>query len=364
MNKRVAAVAALCLMAGAAQAQSSVTIFGIVDVVMSKLNDGQSNLAFLNDWHVGRRDEWTIRSTASSRLGFRGVEDLGGGLKASFFFDQRFQPDTGTLEPRDGFVGTTAKPGFWNGQSYVGLGSATIGEVRLGRQLVPAFFVGLSVDPFGYDFSVAGAASFTRGGAAVSTSNNAVSYLSPRMGGLVAHLLVGAGEGGSAAVGAPGVGRNVGLSFQYADGPLWLGLGYNDAKREDTPLLNRQTVFGATYDFGPIKPMVGYAVGKNNVAGNPSTKTMLLGAIAPVGQGRVRALVARYDAAVGQNPNGSPFSPYNAFGYVNGADTLKLGFGYEHVLSKRTSLHAEVGSAKTEGFSRSTGFEAGIKHTF
>jgi len=364
MNKRAAAIVVLGILTGAAQAQSSVTVFGIVDMVVSKMNGGQSNLSFLNDWQIGRRDVWTARSTGSSRLGFRGTEGLGDGIKASFFFDHRFQPDTGGIEPRDGFTGTTPKPGFWNGQSYVGLGSPSLGEIRLGRQLVPAFYVGVIVDPFGYDFSVAGGGAFTRGGSAVSTSYNAVSYLSPNLGGFTAHLLYGAGEGGAAAVGAPGVGNNIGINLQYAGGPLWLGLAYNDARREDAPLKNRQMVFGATYDFGMAKLIAGYATGQNNVAGNPKTKTMLLGAIAPVGLGRIKALVARYDAAVGQNPNASPFSPYNAFGYTNGVDTTKLGLGYEHFLSKRTSLHGEVGSAKTPGFSRSTGVEAGVRHVF
>lgn len=364
MNKRAAALAVLGVLGGAVQAQSTVTVFGIVDMVVSKMNNGQSNLSFLNDWQIGRRDVWTLRSTGSSRLGFRGSEDLGDGMKASFFMDHRFQPDTGSIEPRDGFTGTTPKPGFWNGQSYVGLSSPKLGELRLGRQLVPAFFVGVAVDPFGYDFSVAGGGAFTRGGSAVSTSYNAISYLSPNVGGFSAHLMYAAGEGGAAAVGAPGVGNNIGVNLQYGSGPLWLGLAYNDAKRTDAPLKNRQTVFGATYDFGVVRAIAGCASAQNNVAGNPSTRTLLLGAIAPVGAGRIKALVARYDAAVGQNPNGSPFSPYNAFGYTNGADTTKLGIGYEHFLSKRTSLHAEVGTARTPGFSRSTGVEAGVRHVF
>ncbi len=346
-----------------AQAQSSVTVFGIIDMSVSKLDNGRSNLTFMNDFQIGKRNVWTLRSTASSRLGFRGMEDLGGGYKGTFWIEHRFQPDTGGVEPRDGFTGATPNAGFWNVQSYVGLVTPA-GEIRLGRQNVPAFWIGGATDPFGYEYSVAGAALFTRGGAGVGTAYNAVSYLSPKVGGFSTQLQVAAGEGGAAAVGAPGVGRSVGFNLQYANGPMWIGLGYNDARREGSPLQNRQTVLGASYDFGRIKPMLSYAIGKNNVVGNPSTHTMTLGAIAPVGAGRIKAVLARYDAAVGQNPNASPFSPYNAFPYTNGANTNKLGLGYEHFFSKRTSLHADVGAAKTQGFSRSTGVEAGLKHVF
>jgi predicted porin len=102
-------------------------------------------------------------------------------------------------------------------------------------------------------------------------------------------------------------------------------------------------------------------VGNNNVAGNPDTRTWLIGATAPLGLGRIRAVVARYDAAVGQNFNAAnPSLPQ----LTGGQDTTKFGLGYQYFLSKRTSVHADAGTAKTEGVTRTTGVEAGVKHIF
>ena len=71
--------------------------------------------------------------------------------------------------------------------------------------------------------------------------------------------------------------------------------------------------------------------------------------------------MARYDAAVGQNFNAAnPLLP----ALTSGQNTIKFGLGYQYFLSKRTSVHTDVGTAKTEGVSRTTGVEAGIKHTF
>ena len=124
--------------AAAAQAQtSSVTIYGVVDVGVSRMNDGTSTLTFTPLPLIGQPDAWTVRSATSSRLGFRGSEELGGGLKANFQIEHRFTPDTGGIEPRDGASATA----FWNAQSWVGL-SGGFGEARLGRQFVPAFQIG------------------------------------------------------------------------------------------------------------------------------------------------------------------------------------------------------------------------------
>jgi len=345
--------------AGAACAQSSsVTIYGIIDVGVSRMNDGQSTLTFTPLALIGQPDSWTVRSATSSRLGFRGTEDLGNGLKANFQIEHRFTPDAGGTEPRDGASATA----FWNAQSWVGL-SGSFGEARLGRQFVPAFHIGLASDPWAYDYNVGGSSSFTRGGNSVTMAYNAVVYRTPALGGFTAELMVAAGERGAAVVNAPAgrTGRNEGANVQYASGPLWVGLGYNNSRQEDTPVKNRYMNIGIAYDFGFVRPMASYAVGNNNVTGNPDTRTYLLGATAPLGQGRIRTVIARYDAAVGQNFNAAnPLLPQ----LTQGQNTTKFGLGYQYFFSKRTSLHADAGTARTEGVSRTTGFEAGLKHIF
>jgi len=352
-------LAMLASLAGTAFAQSSsVTLYGVIDQGVSRMNDGQSTLTFTPVALIGRPSTWTVRSATSSRLGFRGSEDLGGGLKAGFQIEHRLTPDTGGTEPRDG-ASTTA---FWNAQSWVGL-SGGFGEVRLGRQFVPAFQIAIASDPWAYDYNVGGSSSFTRGGNGVTMSTNAVVYRTPALAGITAEFMLAAGEGGAAIVNAPAgrVGRNEGANVQYSAGPLWVGVGHNNARQEGTPIKNRYTNLGIAYDFGFVRPIASYSVGNNNVAGNPDTRTYLIGATAPLGQGRLRTVVARYDAAAGQNFNATnPSLPQ----LTGGQNTTKFGLGYQYALSKRTSVHADMGTAKTEGLSRTTGVETGIKHIF
>jgi predicted porin len=358
MKKTTLILAALGSFAGTALAQSSVNVYGIIDVGMSRMNGGKSTLTFSPAALIGQPSSWTERSATSSRLGFRGSEDLGDGLRANFQLEHRFTPQVGGIEPRDGALTTV----LWNAHAWVGL-SGSPGELRLGRQFVPAFQVAIGGDPWGYDYNVGGSSNFTRGGNGVTMAYNAVVYRSPRIAGFTADVMVATGQGGAAAVNAPAgrVGRNEGANLQYSAGPLWVGLGYNKSRQDGTPTKNQYANFSVAYDFGVVRTMALYAVGNNNVAGNPLTRTYLVGATAPFGLGRLRTVLARYDAAVGQN-----FNAANALlpQLTGGQDTTKLGLGYEYFLSKRTSLHADVGTAKTDGVSRTTGIEGGIKHAF
>jgi predicted porin len=96
-------LASLASFAGTALAQSSsVSVYGIIDQGVSRMTGGQSNLTFLPLALIGRPSTWTLDSATSSRLGFRGSEDLGGGLKTNFQIEHRLTPDTGGIEPPDG----------------------------------------------------------------------------------------------------------------------------------------------------------------------------------------------------------------------------------------------------------------------
>lgn len=382
MKKSLLALAVLGAFAGAASAQSSVTIYGIVDVGVSKINDGQSNLTFLSTNQIGRQDAVTVRSSTPSRLGFRGSEDLGGGLKANFTLEHRLAPDIGNTEP-----GTV----FWHGQAWVGL-SGNFGEVRLGRQYVPAFWVASSSDPWGYDYNVAGVAGFTRAGDPISRANNSVTYRTPNLSGFSAEAQISAPEGGDATgtVGNAGAAqpgqagyRNVGGNVQYSAGPLWVGATINDLHTTGFSSNHRFYAVGAAYDFGVVRPIVYYTESRlpasggavGTIAAYPAgvpaglpavgsevkSKAYFVGATAPLGNGRLKAVVAKFDAGAGINFNGSNTSLPADY---SGKNTTKVGVGYEYFLSKRTSVHADVGSAKTQTYSRTTGVEAGIKHVF
>jgi len=334
MKKSLLALAVLGAFAGAASAQSSVTIYGIIDASIKKGNDGTSALNGDPNGTINNGEAWTVGPTTSNRLGFRGTEDLGGGMKANFLFEHRFRSDTGALEAAS----------FWQGSSWVSL-SGSFGEVRLGRQYVPAFFIGLASDPWGYDYNVAGANSFTRGGSPISRSSNQVTYLTPNMGGFTAQIAVAPGEGGGApASGNPETGnlRNLGFNVRYTAGPLDVGFGYNDVDAAvDTNYWNLM----GSYDLGMVKPIL--AVSRGEV-GTTETTQYLLGARAPMGAGVLKAVVARSTVDTGALET----------------DTTKFGLGYEYMLSKRTSVHADVGTAKTDGLTRRTAFEAGVKHVF
>ncbi len=365
-----------CLAAPALAQSSSVQLFGIVDVAVSRVDGGQSNLGYFSDWQIGRPGRWNVHSASSSRLGLRGSEDLGNGLKAGFLLDHRFQPDSGTVEPRDGVSysggARSYNAGFWNAQAYVSLASRELGEIRLGRQATPTFVLGLFSDPWGMEYSVAGLAGFTRGGNFVGASNNALLYLSPSVAGLSAQVLVGAGEGGAAATatGAPN-GRNLGLGLRYQAGPLLAMLAFNDSRRSDATL-NRTLAFGATYDFGRFKGFANYSVGQNSTPGNARMTTWLLGAHVPLGSGFVRAGVGHHAPPAGYNPNSvtpgataaTTPNPYAAYPVLLGQSSTKVGLGYVYTLSRRTSLSADVGTNHTRGYSRSSGVQGGIKHVF
>ncbi len=376
------AAAALLLAAAPALAQtapsptSNVSVYGIIDIAVSKADTGQSNLAHFSDWQIGTRGAWTMHSSSSARLGMKGSEVLDGDLRANFLIEHRFQPDTGSTEPRDGVTYTggvrSYNAGFWNSQAWVGLSSSRWGELRLGRTATPHFNVGIASDPWGYEYNVASFAGYTRGGNFVAAQRNSALYLSPKFRGLSVQLGVGLGEGGTSATatGSPN-GRNVGAALQYNEGPLWLALAWNDSHRSDA-INNRSTMLAGSLDLGWIKPMANLSFGQNNVAGNPTTTTWLLGAHMPAGTGTVRLAVGRYDPAKGFNPNAvtpgatvaTTPNPYAAFPVTNGQATAKLGLGYVHPLSKRTSLSADVGIAKTETYSRSLGVQTGLKHVF
>src|ERR1700704_712787 len=125
MKKSLLALAVLGAFAGAASAQSSVTVYGSLGLAVTKGNGGTAP----NNNGNGTSKAWIEKQSNGSRLGFRGNEDLGGGLSAQFQIEHRFNPDEGVLN----------NPSFfWQGRSYVQLSSASVGRIYLGRDYTPA----------------------------------------------------------------------------------------------------------------------------------------------------------------------------------------------------------------------------------
>src|SRR2546423_2418394 len=142
MKKSLLALAVLGAFAGAASAQSSVTIYGSLDLGVTKSNGGTAGNNGGAAGNGAQAKAWTLQSANAPRLGFRGNEDLGGGLSAQFQIEHRFNVDTGTQN--NAAV-------FWQGRSYLQLSSASAGRVYLGRDYAPAFWPAVKSDPFGWD---------------------------------------------------------------------------------------------------------------------------------------------------------------------------------------------------------------------
>jgi len=184
--KRSIAIAALSLSSAlSVHAQSSVTIYGLLEQSVGKYTGLSSINPTLNLNLLGSPGIWTLKSSTSSRLGFRGTEDLGGGTKAFFLIEHRLAPDTGATQ-----FGQT---GFFGGQSFVGLGG-TWGDVRLGHMFVPGHVIATLGDPYGLDYNIAGGYGFVKGGSIVSYGGNAIDYRTPNLGGLVVEAQVALGE--------------------------------------------------------------------------------------------------------------------------------------------------------------------------
>jgi predicted porin len=322
MKKSMLAVAALTAFTGMAYAQSSVTIFGIIDVDLRSTKTGDRTVKSLSQ--DGR---------SSSRLGFRGVEDLGGGMRAGFWLEGALNPDTGT-------------PGgqTWQRRSTVSL-MGGFGEVRLGRDYTPSFWNYTVFDPFGTNgvASMSQAVNSTFGGATTFVrANNTVGYFLPAMGGVYGQVQVAAGENVQG-------NKYMGGRLGYAGGPVNVAVAVSKAYKTGAMVDDyTDTNFGASYKFGPAQVMGQYS--KRKSASNDQ-KTWLLGAVVNVGPGAVRASYAKSSGSIG--------------GSTAAADVKLFGVGYDYNLSKRTTVYVTYGKVdKTGSASDVTAYDLGLRHTF
>ncbi|CAM4331723.1 Porin domain-containing protein [Comamonas aquatilis] len=206
-----AVVATACM--GASAQTSSVQIYGVADMGFAHIsNKGGSSL---NAVTSGRLQ--------SSRIGFKGNEDLGGGLSAVFTLESGIEMDTGT---------STSSTIFFNRQAWVGLKSTQLGTLTLGRQYSPIYdhlvlssgaptfgLVGGAVDGIAIPGSSVGRFDNTIGG---SRTDNSIKYTSPNLGGFTATAMVGLGE----VAGDNAAGRTLSAGVGYAQGPVNAAVTY------------------------------------------------------------------------------------------------------------------------------------------
>ncbi|MFZ6674550.1 porin [Undibacterium sp. Xuan67W] len=333
MKKSLLALAALAAISGAAQAQSNVTIYGVLDMAIQNENNGAA---------AGAKTALDSGIQSGSRLGFKGTEDLGGGLKAIFKLEMGVNADNGA----------SAQGGLAFGrQAFVGL-TGDFGSVTLGRQMKPLFVAVDNIDPFstGITSGAAGVGTSGYGLAAfyVPTNpraNNTAVYTTNDLSGFTGSASYTFGE----VAGDTSNSRQVSLAGAYAAGPLYVTAVYNKENNilgaTSTPAVSAKTVFLAgTYDFGVAKAVAAY--GKTTVdalSSSTDVKAWTLGATVPV---------TAADAIMGTYTR-----------MTNDAATANKGsqfaLGYTHSLSKRTNLFASISRTANDANSNAGGLAAG-----
>ncbi|MDY7576928.1 porin [Herbaspirillum sp. RTI4] len=276
MKKSMLALAVLGAFAGAAQAQSSVTIYGIVDTGVTYTNRAVDSTGT----NTGSKFGVNSGILSGSRIGFKGNEDLGGGLKAVFQLESGFSNDNGQLQGNDAATASN----LFRRKSVVGL-AGDFGTVLVGRQADYAFEQGAitSVGDFGGITSNVGTGLSRLQG---TRTNNSVRYDTNVYSGFMGSAIYGFGE----QAGSNAAGQAFGAALAYANGPLNLSASYYQSKNaagstsnssaSDTSLIQQVSGTGAlTSNSAYINSNVGtalrtftlaakYNLGNANVYGN------------------------------------------------------------------------------------------------
>ncbi|WP_019451373.1 porin [Cupriavidus sp. BIS7] len=253
MKMKLFAAAVAALAAGGAYAQSSVTLYGVVDAGVEYSNHAQTSSS---SHDVVRLNSGGM---SGSRWGLRGVEDLGGGLKGIFVLESGFNIDTGTSGQGNRLFGR---------QAFVGMGSQ-YGQLTLGRHQTPFYDFGLAYDPMAIssNYSITAQAPEFQ-----SRADNSIKYIGT-FGGLTGSLLYSTGTNTGATSASvyqgingevPGnyhLGREMSASLSYTGGPFSVGAIYDETNAgiaaADGAKIRRASVAG-TYAFGPAKVFAGY----------------------------------------------------------------------------------------------------------
>lgn len=359
MKKSLLALAVLGTLAGAAAAQTNVTIYGVAD----------AGIRFRDSDAVANSKTWGLDSglQSGSRIGFRGTEDLGGGLAAIFTLENGFNIDDGSLGQGIGASATTpALTRLFGRQAFVGI-SGGFGAVKLGRQYAPIRVAVETIDPFGLGGAGNAANVFNVHG---ERTDNTLNYTTPRFGGFTGQMAYSFAE----IAGDNSAGRHIGLSGAYANGPVTVVAAYHRQNLlgggtatafPSTPNGEQETtMLGGTYDFGVAKLHAAYSRSKGETAAGATSldrDDALIGVSAPVGSGTVLAsYILRRDDIAGAGGTSR--------------DASQLAVGYLHNLSKRTNLYAMYGHTRNDAGASLNGaavagadpstFMVGVRHRF
>lgn len=332
MKKSLIALAVLAA-SGAAMAQSSVTLYGVVDAGIAREDNGSATTTRMDTGNLN-----------GNRWGLKGSEDLGGGLKAIFALESGFTLD-------DGAQGQGA---LFGRQSWVGVQSG-FGTVKLGRQNNPVYATSGTWDVFGDALAGDSSRLFSYNG---SRTNNMVSY-NYAAGGFYGELQYGLGEvaGNNSITGENSAGRSAAMYVGYKAGPFDVVLTHQNIHNNPYTTATKMTLLGGNYDFGMVKLFAAYAVEKTDGVGAKDQKDAHLGLSAPVGKaGTVKVSYLRKTDDLNAN-----------------ADAEQYAIGYIHTLSKRTALYTSYAQLSNDSAASykvpvagndNKLFNIGVRHSF
>ncbi len=378
MQKKFIALAVAALASGAAFAQSNVQVYGVADfglAVNGSAVDGTS---------IAQKTRFDSGIASGSRLGFKGTEDLGNGLKALFNFEMGLNLDDGT----------SAQGRTFGRQSFVGL-TGNFGTVIGGRIYTPHYTLMAQLDPFGLGtggktnnlFAASGSLRALGAGSYDPIRvNNTLAYVSPSFNGLNVTVAYGTNSIADQETGTKNnSGRLFAIAPTYTNGPLTVGLNYHQAKLDGLGLVTTEAIngvgpaktaitvgdnsklssytLGAKYDFGVLALSGAYGSHKTELAGQDADKirNWLVGVSAPIGAKVV--LKASYTNLKDK--------------LNNEADAKQFAIGADYLLSKRTKLYTAyskisnddnaayaVQHASGGGLNNESQFNLGINHSF
>jgi predicted porin len=378
MKKTLLAAALLAGFAGAASAQSSVTLYGVVDGGLRYQQVSRNNLDGTNNMGVAYGQQ------SGNRFGMKGVESLGNGNNAIFMIESGFDLGNGTSQQGGRLFGR---------QSWMGLENNAWGQVRLGRMVsMTTDYLVNAVDPFGAGFGQLNMGNaFTSGN--TLRLDNVLMYKTPTMSGFQAGLGYSFATGLSSNGGTTGYGfstsnnsRQLTAGIKYANGPIYAAASYEKAYAANSTVVNGQSVgnwnIAGSYDLKVVKLAAGYGQTRDGFwAGSGAGGTGASLATSPNGTSNalVFAPSAGYNsyivgATVPVNavsrvmlswtmiaPNGSTKTLYNA----QNQQSLNLGYTYD--FTKRTNVYTYVGQTSnyaTVDTAKSTVVGLGMRHQF
>lgn len=350
MQKKLIALAVAGLASSAVFAADNVTIYGRMD--LGYLNQSGNSGGVQN---VNSKGSIASGLQSGSRIGFKGSEDLGNGLKAIF------QAEFGTAIDQTSATSTAAT--WTNRNSYVGL-TGGFGTVVGGR------LDGVRYGIFNkYDAFAGGTVgNFTQMTGQVDRADNAIAYISPNFNGFTATLAYATNIAGPENAGNRNDLRLNTLMVNYENGPLSLTADYETVKSVEETAANvdvKVTTLAGSYNFGVVKLS---ALWDRHEADVGSVNTVdyrdwFISALAPIGNTgfTLKATYGKVDDKLAAN-----------------ADGTKFGLGVDYALSKRTNLYADFGkisnkngamyqvsaAANANGNNGVRGFDIGIAHKF